>query len=304
MPVIIVGSVALDTVRTVAEEHTDLLGGSASYAAVAASFFTPSQLTSIVGSNFPDAHLAYFQSRGIDLEGLERTPGATARWSLEYSGEMNARGVRSATPNVFKHFTPQLPESYRKTPYVLLAKATPSMQAHALDQVVRPRFVALDVDDDASTHDKQPFADVLSRVNLLVIGEAALKRLSGEANLVKAASAIRTLGPNYIAVRKAEHGFLLIGDQAKRKLSGFSATPLLTVLDPTGADDCFVGGLTGRLVRENPPRVTFEHLRRAAVYGSVVASYKVEAFSVGRLRRLLSEDIEVRFKSFVHISRF
>ena len=217
---------------------------------------------------------------------------------------MNECKVRSLAPNVLEHFTPQLPESYRKTPYVLLANAPLRVQTHALDQAVRPRFVALDVDDDAIASGKQPLTDLLSRVNLLVIGEAALKRLTGEGNLVKAASAIRNLGPGYIVVRKAEYAFLLIGDQASRELFGFSANPLLTVLDPTGADDCFVGGLVGRLVRENPPRVSFEHLRRAAVYGSVVASYKLEAFSVGRLRKLLSEDIEARYKSFVHVSRF
>ena len=304
MSVLIVGSIALDTVKTPAEEHADLLGGSASYAAVAASFFTSTQLVGIVGNDFPDAHVAYFQSRGIDLAGLQKVEGASFRWSGEYMTDMNVRETRSVALNVFEHFTPHLPETYRQTPYVLLANIAPALQSHVLDQMTRPRFVVADTMDLWITIAKQDLLDLLARVDLLILNDAEARMLTGETNLIKAAAAIRGLGPSYVALKKGEHGCLLFGDPAKEEFFSCPAYPLANLHDPTGAGDCCAGGLVGRLAREYSPDTSFERLRRAVVCGSVLASFNVEAFSLERLRTLAAPEIEARYAEFGRMSQF
>ena len=226
MPVLIVGSIALDTVKTPVEEHADLLGGSASYASVSASFFTGAQLVGIVGDDFPEAHVEYFQSRQIDLEGLQRVAGESFRWSGEYMTDMNMRETRSVALNVFEHFTPHLPESYRQTPYVLLANIAPSLQSHVLDQMARPRFVVADTMDLWITIAKEDLMALLERVDLLILNDSEAKLLTGETNLIRAAEMIRGYGPAYVAIKKGEHGCLLFGDPAKAgifQLPGVSA---------------------------------------------------------------------------------
>ena len=304
MSVLIVGSIALDTVKTPAEEHADLLGGSASYAAVAASFFTSTQLVGIVGNDFPDAHVAYFQSRGIDLAGLQKVEGASFRWSGEYMTDMNVRETRSVALNVFEHFSPHLPETYRQTPYVLLANIAPALQSHVLDQMTRPRFVVADTMDLWITIAKQDLLDLLARVDLLILNDAEARMLTGETNLIKAAAAIRGLGPSYVALKKGEHGCLLFGDPAKEEFFSCPAYPLANLHDPTGAGDCFAGGLVGRLAREDSPDTSFERLRRAVVSGSVLARFNVEAFSLERLRTLAAPEIEARYAEFGRMSQF
>jgi sugar/nucleoside kinase (ribokinase family) len=281
MPVLIVGSIALDTVKTPAEEHADLLGGSASYAAVSASFFTGVQLVGIVGSDFPAAHIDYFRQRGIDLEGLQQVEGASFRWSGEYMTDMNVRETRSVALNVFEHFSPHLPESYRQTPYVLLANIAPSLQSYV------PDLIAL-----------------LGRVDLLILNDGEAKMLTDESNLIRAAAKIRALGPRYVAIKKGEHGCLLFGDPEAGEFFSCPAFPLADLLDPTGAGDCFAGALIGALALADETTVTFGALRRAVVAGSVVASYNVEAFSLERLRRLTEEEIKARHGEFGRISRF
>ena len=304
MPVLIVGSIALDTVKTPAEEHADLLGGSASYAAVAASFFTSTQLVGVVGSDFPEAHVSYFQSRGIDLAGLQKVEGASFRWSGEYMTDMNVRETRSVALNVFEHFTPHLPDTYRQTPYVLLANIAPALQSHVLDQMARPRFVVADTMDLWITIAKQDLLDLLARVDLLILNDAEARMLTGETNLIKAAAIIRGLGPSYVALKKGEHGCLLFGDSAKQEFFSCPAYPLANLHDPTGAGDCFAGGLIGRLAREDSPDTSFELLRRAVVSGSVMASFNVEAFSLERLRTLAAPEVEERYAEFGRMSRF
>jgi sugar/nucleoside kinase (ribokinase family) len=304
MSALIVGSIALDTVKTPLEEHADLLGGSASYASVSASFFTPAQLVGIVGDDFPEAHVAYFQSRGIDLTGLQRADGPSFRWSGEYMVDMNSRETRSVALNVFEHFTPHLPESYRQTPYVLLANIAPSLQSHVLDQMARPRFVVVDTMDLWITIAKPDLMDLLARVDLLILNDSEAKLLTGETNLIKAAEMIRGYGPQYVAIKKGEHGCLLFGDPAAAEFFSCPAFPLANLHDPTGAGDCFAGGLIGVLAQENQETTGFEQLKRAVVSGSVVASYNVEAFSLERLRRLENADITARYAEFERISRF
>ena len=304
MPVLIVGSIALDTVKTPVEEHADLLGGSAAYSAVAASFFTDAQLVGIVGEDFPQAHVDYFKSRQIDLAGLQQVAGSSFRWSGEYMTDMNTRETRSVALNVFEHFTPHLPESYQQTPYVLLANIAPSLQSHVLDQMARPRFIVADTMDLWITIAKADLMALLARVDLLILNDSEAKMLTDETNLIKAAAMIRGYGPAYVAIKKGEHGCLLFGDDQSGEFFSCPAYPLANLHDPTGAGDCFAGGLIGALAKANEEVVTFEALKKAVVSGSVVASYNVEAFSLERLRTLQPADIEARYAEFERISRF
>jgi sugar/nucleoside kinase (ribokinase family) len=304
MPVLIVGSIALDTVKTPVEEHADLLGGSASYAAVSASFFTDAELVGIVGDDFPAAHVEYFQSRRIDLAGLQQVAGPSFRWSGEYMADMNVRETRSVALNVFEHFTPHLPDAYRRTPYVLLANIAPSLQSHVLNQMARARFVVADTMDLWITIAKPDLLDLIARVDLLILNDGEAKQLTGETNLVKAAQMIRSYGPTYVAIKKGEHGCLLFGDPAADEFFSCPAYPLANLHDPTGAGDCFAGGLIGRLAREDAPEITFAHLRSAVVSGSVLASFNVEAFSLERLRTLTAAEIQTRYLDFQRMSQF
>src|SRR5277367_475149 len=179
MSVLIVGSIALDTVKTPIEEHADLLGGSASYAAVGASFFTPVNLVGVVGDDFPKAHIDYFQSRQIDLEGLQIVPGKTFRWSGEYMWDLNTRETRSVELNVFENFTPKLPPAYLDTPYVLLANIAPTLQSHVLDQMQRPRFVIADTMDLWINIAKPELLRLLTRVDMLILNDGEARQLTG-----------------------------------------------------------------------------------------------------------------------------
>jgi sugar/nucleoside kinase (ribokinase family) len=304
MPVLIVGSIALDTVKTPVEEHADLLGGSASYAAVSASFFTDVELVGIVGDDFPPAHVDYFEARKIDLTGLQRAAGPSFRWSGEYMVDMNTRETRSIALNVFEHFTPHLPPAYRQTPYVLLANIAPSLQSHVLNQMERPRFIVADTMDLWITIAKQDLMDLLRRVDLLILNDSEAKLLTGEPNLIKAAQLIRGYGPTYVAIKKGEHGCLLFGDPVAQEFFSCPAYPLANLHDPTGAGDCFAGGLVGRLAREDAAEISFAQLRQAVVSGSVLASFNVEAFSLERLRSLTPAELDARYAEFQHMSQF
>jgi sugar/nucleoside kinase (ribokinase family) len=305
MSVLIVGSIALDTVKTPAQEHADLLGGSASYASVSASFFDPAvRLVGIVGEDFPEEHVVYFESRGIDLTGLQRAAGPSFRWSGEYMVDMNTRETRSIALNVFEHFTPHLPEIYRQTPFVLLANIAPSLQSHVLDQMERPKFIVADTMDLWITIAKDDLLALLARIDLLILNDSEARMLTGEPNLIKAAALIRALGPAYVAIKKGEHGCLLFGDPAKSEFFSCPAFPLENLHDPTGAGDCFAGGLIGRLASEGDGAPDFSRLRQAVVSGSVIASYNVEAFSLERLRALTPAELETRYAAFRRLSHF
>ena len=303
MPVLIVGSVALDTVKTPVEEHADLLGGSASYAAVAASFFTDAQLVGIVGEDFPPAHVDYFQSRKIDLEGLQRVPGQSFRYSCEYMVDMNDRVTLETALNVFEDFQPHLPPAYQQTPHVLLANIHPALQSYVLDQMARPRFVIVDTMNLWINIAKEGLLTLLKRTDMLILNDSEAKLLTGEHNLIRAAQIIRGYGPAYVAIKKGEHGCLLFGP-GEGEFFSCPAFPLANLHDPTGAGDCFAGGLIGSLAQENQATITFDALKKAVVSGSVVASFNVEAFSLERLRTLQPDDITARYTEFERMSRF
>jgi sugar/nucleoside kinase (ribokinase family) len=303
MSVLIVGSIALDDIKTQLAEHKNLLGGSASYGAVSASNFSPVSLVGIVGEDFPKEHVELFRNRQIDLAGLQIVPGKTFRWSGEYMWDMNTRETRSVELNVFETFTPALPEGYRQTPIVLLANIAPDLQHHVLDQVSQPRFVIADTMDLWINIAKDSLTRLIGRVDMLILNDGEARQFTGETSLIKAGKKIREMGPAYVAIKKGEHGCLLFGPEAE--FFSCPAFPLEDIHDPTGAGDTFAGGLAGYLAANcGTGEVTFEALKKAVVYGSVLASYNVEAFSLERLKTVDSAQIESRYDLFRRISQF
>src|SRR3954466_6500068 len=301
MSVLIVGSIALDTVKTPVEEHADLMGGSASYAALSASFFSPVKLVGIVGDDFPQSEFDFWKSRQIDASGVQRVAGKTFRWSGEYAWDMNTRETRSVALNVFEHFRPDLPEDYRATDFALLANIAPALQSHVLDQMKRPRFVVADTMDLWIETTRADLDALLPRVDLLILNDSEARELTKETSLIKAGRKIRRNGPKYVAIKKGEHGALLFGED---EFFSCGAYPLEDIHDPTGAGDTFAGGVAGYLASPDNGAITFDPLRKAVVYGSVLASYNVEAFSLERMRTLNVEDVEDRYQMFKMMSHF
>lgn len=301
MSVLIVGSIALDDIKTPLEEYKNLLGGSASYGSVAASFFSPVSLVGIVGTDFPKEHIELFKSREIDLAGLQVVDGETFRWSGEYMWDLNTRETRSVALNVFEHFNPVLPEAYKSTPIVLLANIAPELQLHVLDQVTLPRFVIADTMDLWINIAKERLVELLARVHMLILNDSEARQLTGETSLIRAGRALREMGPKFVAVKKGEHGCLLFGPDGQ--FFSCLAYPLEDIHDPTGAGDTFAGGLAGCLAAADGTEVTFDALRKAVVYGSALASYNVEAFSLERLKTVTRQEIEERYETFRGMSR-
>jgi cytidine kinase len=300
MSVLVVGSIALDTVKTPVEEHSNLLGGSAAYAAVAASFFSPVKLVGVVGSDFPESEFDFWKRRKIDSAGVQRMEGKTFRWSGEYSWDLNTRQTRSIALNVFERFKPNLPESFRKTDFVLLANIAPSLQSHVLDQMEHPRFVAADTMDLWIQTTRQDLDALLPRIDLLILNDSEAREITKQTSLIRAGRRIRRMGPRYVAIKKGEHGALLFGED---EFFSCGAYPLEDIHDPTGAGDTFAGGIAGYLAG-NVGRVHFTDLRKAMIYGSVLASFCVEAFSLERLRTLSMDEVNQRYEMFKLMSQF
>ncbi|MEO6847838.1 MAG: PfkB family carbohydrate kinase [Chthoniobacterales bacterium] len=301
MSVLVVGSIALDTVKTPVEEHADLLGGSASFAAVSASFFTSVNMVGIVGTDFPKEHVKFFSDHKINTEGLQVVEGKTFRWSGEYMWDMNSRETRSVALNVFEHFTPKLPASYTETPYILLANIAPSLQHHVLNQIKKPKFVIADTMDLWISTAVEDMLSLMKRVDMLILNDSEARQLTKQTSLIKAGYAILEQGPKYVAIKKGEHGCLLFG---KGRFFSCPAYPLEEIKDPTGAGDTFAGGLAGYLASVDGGEVTFDKLRMAVVYGSVLASFNVESFSMDRLQTIKPADIEERYHLFRMMSQF
>src|SRR4051812_8076175 len=301
MSVLVVGSIALDTVKTPVEEHADLLGGSASYAALSASFFSPVRLVGVVGDDFPKSEFDFWKSRKIDIEGVQKASGKTFRWSGEYAWDLNTRETRSVALNVFEHFRPDLPKAYRETDFVLLANIAPALQSHVLDQMEKPRFIVADTMDLWIETARKDLDALLPRVDLLILNDSEAREMTKETSLIKAGRKIRSYGPRYVAIKKGEHGALLFGENDEFFSCG--AYPLEDIHDPTGAGDTFAGGMAGYLAG-NVKKVHFNDLRKAMIYGSVLASFNVEAFSMERLRSLTMEEISKRYEMFKMMSQF
>jgi sugar/nucleoside kinase (ribokinase family) len=300
MAILVVGSVAYDTVDTPFGRADRVLGGSASFFAVAASFFVPVNLVGVVGRDFGEAQLAAFRGRPIDLEGLERMEGATFHWQGKYSYDLNSRETICTDLNVFEFFKPKIPARYRGSAHVFLGNIDPVLQRDVLDQVDHPRVVACDTMNFWISGKPAELKETLRRVDILFVNDAEARQLSGEWNIVKAARAIRAMGPRTLVVKKGEHGVLMFSDAGSFAAPAY---PLEQVFDPTGAGDTFAGGFLGYLAAQ-PPGATDRVLRQAVIMGSTLASFCVEAFSLDRLLTLTRPEIDERFRLFKSLTEF
>jgi sugar/nucleoside kinase (ribokinase family) len=299
MSVLIVGSTALDSIKTPKGENPRLLGGSASHAAVAASFFGPVKLIGVVGDDFPRRYLQLYKRHGIDLEGLQILPGKTFHWSGEYEANMNNRRTLLTELGVLETFTPTLPKAHQDALFVLLANIAPSLQLHVLNQMQRPKLIAADTMDLWLNIALPDLLKLLKRLDLFVLNDSEAHQLTKEDNLFAALKKIHKLGPKYVVIKKGSHGSLLSGPQ------GFficPAYPLHKVVDPTGAGDSFVGGMMGVLAMAKGS--VDQHIRRAMVYGSVVASFCCEGFGLTRTTRVSRAQIEQRVRQLDKLTRF
>ena len=299
MSVLIVGSTALDSIKTPTAENPRLLGGSASHAAVAASFFGPVKLVGVVGEDFPKRYVELYRRHRIDLSGLQRKPGKTFHWSGEYEVNMDNRRTLLTELGVFETFTPHLPAEHKKSPFVLLANIAPSLQSHVLDQMQKPKFVVADTMDLWLNIALKDLLALIKRVDGFVLNESEAHQLTQCNNMLHAARAIHKLGPKYVIIKKGHNGALL---SAPNGLFLSPAYPLPKVVDPTGAGDSFVGGMMGYL--SNAKGSVDANLRRAMIYGSVVASFCCEGFGLNRTTRVKRPHIETRFKELEKLTRF
>jgi len=299
MSILVVGSVAFDTVTTPFGQATEVLGGSATYFAAAASFFTDVRMVAVVGQDFPEEHLDFLRKRNVDLRGLRRAPGKTFRWVGEYGFDLNEARTLDTQLNVFADFAPAIPEEYRDSEVVFLANIDPDLQREVLCQVRRPALIAADTMNYWIKGKPDSLRQTLAMVDMLVINEAETRQLAGEPNLVHAAQKVRALGPRAVVIKRGEYGALLFHEGG-----WFSAPalPLEAIRDPTGAGDTFAGGFVGSLA--GSLNFADAAVRKAIILGSVMASFNVEAFSLDRLRTLTVEEIETRYRVFKRLAQF
>ena len=299
MSVLIVGSTALDSIKTPKSENPKLLGGSASHAGVAASFFSPVQLIGVVGEDFPKRYIDLYRRHRINLDGLQILPGKTFHWAGEYEQNMNNRRTLRTELGVFEKFNPTLPKAHQETPFVLLANIAPALQNHVLDQMRKPRFVVADTMDLWLNIALPDLLKLIKRLDGFVLNDSEAQQLTSEDNVFAALKKIHKLGPKYVIVKQGSHGSILSGP---RGLFLCPAYPLPKVVDPTGAGDSFVGGLMGYLAAAKGS--IDENIRRAMVHGSVVASFCCEGFGLTRLTRTSRTMIEHRFRELVKMAKF
>ncbi|MBM4121734.1 MAG: sugar kinase [Nitrospira sp.] len=296
---LVVGSVALDTVRTPFGEVSEVLGGSATYFATAASYFTGVDLIAVVGEDFPEQHVKFLKSRGIDLAGLERRKGETFRWKGEYSHQLNEARTLDTRLNVLESFRPKIPERYCSPDLLFLGNIDPELQLDVLRQVRRPALVACDTMNFWIEGKRDALWRTLKEVDVLIINDGEARALGGNPNLVQVAKEILSRGPKQLIVKRGEYGVLLFNH---KQTFGAPAFPLEQVKDPTGAGDTFAGGFMGYLASTG--NLSEESYRQAIIFGSVMASFTVEAFSLDRLRALDYKEIEGRFRQFKRLTHF
>lgn len=293
MSILVVGSVALDTVETPFGRVSEALGGSATYFATAASLYAPLRLVAVVGTDFPDEHVQFLRSRGIDLTGLQVKEGRTFRWAGRYSFDLNTAQTLDTQLNVFGNFHPVLPAAYGDARFVFLANIDPELQDEVLRQVPHAKLRAIDTMNYWIESKRAALTRTMAAVDVVTMNEAEVRQFAGTSSLVAAARTILALGPKTLVVKKGEYGCVVFGHQSYFVTPAY---PLEEVRDPTGAGDAFAGGFIGYLAHCD--QVTEGTIRRAAVHGSVVASFTVEDFSLDRLRTLTREEIERRFEEF------
>ncbi len=300
MPLLVVGSVALDSVHTPRDVRENVLGGSAVYFSYAASFFTSVRLVGVVGEDWPEEHTQFLRSRRIDTSGLQVVPGGkTFRWRGRYETNMNDRETLEVHLNVLGDFDPVLPDGFKRCPYVFLANGSPRAQLKVLDQMIGPRLVVADTMDLWIRNNHDELMQLFRRIDGLVMNDSEAKLLTGDENLVRAGHRVRELGPKFVVIKKGEHGAMFFSQHETYVLPAY---PTQLVIDPTGAGDSFAGGMMGYLAEAgnfDPPT-----LKRAMAYGILVASFNVEDFSLERLKQISREDLEFRMRQYQRMLSF
>lgn len=298
MSVLVVGSTGLDNVETPSGKIANALGGSAFYAATASSFFASTSLLGIVGDDFPRKHIDFLRKRKIDLSGLEVVRGGkTFRWSGKYHQDLNTRDTLDLQLNTFLQFAPRLNDGARKKKLLFLANIDPELHLQVLSQISRPQFVLADTMDHWIKTKSKALSSLLRKIDAFVLNDSEARLLTGEDNLIRAAKAVRKMGPKIVLIKKGEHGALLFqGDE----IFSAPAFPLPEVVDPTGAGDTFAGAFIGFLAGK---KISASDLRKAVLYGTVVASFTCEAFSVEKLKRIGSKHIADRAKQLMRMAR-
>lgn len=301
MSLLVVGSVALDSVETPFGRVENALGGSAVYISTAASYFTkPIRCVGVVGGDFPQEHMRFLEEHGIDLDGLQMVKdGKTFRWAGRYHYDLNNRDTLLTELNVFSAFDPQIPDSYRRSAYVCLGNIHPGLQKKVLDQISKPRLVVGDTMNYWIESTPKELIETLKVIDVLILNDSEARLLTREPNLTKAARVIRSMGPRIVIIKKGEHGALLVTEDT---IFSAPAYPLENLYDPTGAGDSFAGGFIGWLAKTED--LSDANLKRAVIFGSTLASFCVERFSVEGLRDLSPLKIQDRFRAFMDLSRF
>ena len=302
--ILAVGSVAFDTLKAPAGHAEKILGGSANYFSLSASYFTTVKVVGVVGEDFPESHFAELEKRDIDTKGMERAKGKTFHWIGEYGKDLNEAKTIDTQLNVFEHFNPKLPESYKDAPYLFLANINPELQLSVYNQVRKPAFVAMDSMNLWINIKKPELLQTLKVIDLLTINEGEAFLLSGKENIVEAAETIRAMGPKVLVVKRGEYGALLFTENG---IFSAPALPLKTVKDPTGAGDTFAGGMIGYLANKGIDRDLARHestLREAIIFGCVMASFTVEDFGFNNLMKVTPGMMEDRYKRFLNMTRF
>lgn len=299
MSVLVVGSVALDSVETPFGKAEEVLGGSATMFASSACHFGPVQLVGVVGSDYPLDKLEPLRERGVDLAGLERAPGESFRWRARYRHDLNSAETLETRLGVFSHFRPQIPEAFRNAPYVFLGNIDPRLQLDVLRQVARPKLVGCDTMNFWIESRRADLLELLSHVDLITLNDAEARQLTEEVNLVKAARWIMARGPQHVVIKKGEHGAFLFSGQS---VFFAPAYPLESIFDPTGAGDSFAGGFVGWLAATDD--LSEGNMRRAVVYGSAMGSFAVEKFSNERTIAVTRAEIDARVAEFRRLTAF
>ncbi len=299
MSILVVGSVAFDSIETPFGQVDEVLGGSATYFSTSASFFTEVSLVAVVGEDFPDEHRQMLSGRGIDIGGLQSAPGRTFRWKGRYGFDLNEAHTLDTQLNVFESFRPDIPEHYRDAEFVFLANIDPELQLEVLQQVRNPKLVACDTMNFWIEGKRDALVKTLAHVDVLVINEGEARQLANEPNLRRAAQAILAMGPKSLVVKRGEYGVIMFTEHS---IFAAPAYPLEEVFDPTGAGDTFAGGFIGYLAATR--NLDEKNIRQAVVFGSVMASFTVESFSLDRLKQLQYEEIENRYREMKLLSDF
>lgn len=296
MSVLVVGSVALDTVETPFGKVDDAVGGSATYFSAAASYFTGVNVVAVVGDDFPHDQIEFLKLRNVNFDGLVTRPGKTFRWGGKYDFDLNQRETLFTHLNVFENFDPDLPESFRATPYLFLANIHPDLQLKVLQKMNRPRLVVMDTMNFWIERTPDSLKKVLKQIDILIVNDSEVRQLAETPNLFTGAKTIQQMGPKVLVIKKGEHGALLVDNGNYFWAPAF---PLEELQDPTGAGDTFAGGFVGYLARVDD--FSNRNLRKAVIYGSTLASFCVEKFSLEKLKNLSQQEIENRYQRFIEM---